>query len=73
MLVLEKDGGEIGTAVAAAAVDLGISRSTAWRLLSLLRENDGRVSALLPKRSGPKLGSLRLGSGQNMGVMRRVC
>jgi putative transposase len=60
VLVLEKDGGEIGAAVAAAAVDLGISRSTAWRLLSLLRENDGRVSALLPKRSGPKLGSLRL-------------
>ena len=60
VLVLEKDGGEIGAAVAAAAVDLGISRSTAWRLLSLLRENDGRASALLPKRSGPKLGSLRL-------------
>ena len=57
MLVFEKDGGEIGAAV---AVDLGISPTTAWRLLSFLRENDGRVSALLPKRSGPKLGSLRL-------------
>ncbi len=53
-------GQSIGRAVEAAAAELNISRSTAWRILSMLRENDGRASSLLPKRSGPKPGSLRL-------------
>lgn len=60
LLSLQKEGQEIGPAVESAASQLDVSRSTAWRLLGLLRENDGRASALLPNRSGPKLGSLRL-------------
>ncbi|WVX51682.1 hypothetical protein ROLI_047840 (plasmid) [Roseobacter fucihabitans] len=56
MLLLQTEGKEIGLPLESAAAQLGVSRSTAWRLLGLLRENDGRVSALLPKRSGPKRG-----------------
>ncbi|MDX8354837.1 Mu transposase C-terminal domain-containing protein [Cognatiyoonia sp. IB215182] len=60
LLARESEGLEIGKAVGSAAELLGVSRSTAWRLLALLRENDGRASALVPKRSGPKQGLLRL-------------
>lgn len=60
MLLLHTEGQAIGSAVKSAADQLGVSRSTVWRLLGLLRENDGRTSALMPKRSGPKRGMLRL-------------
>ncbi len=60
LLSLQKDGHELGSAIEVAAVQLAVSMSTAWRLLGLLRENDGRASALEPKRRGPKHGSFRL-------------
>ena len=60
LLLLQSEGQQIGPAVEFAAAQLDVSRSTAWRLLGLLRENDGRASALLPNRSGPKRGSFRL-------------
>lgn len=60
ILLMQHEGRDVGTAIEAAATELCISRSTTWRLLALLRENDGRTSALEPRRSGPKLGSFHL-------------
>ena len=77
LLLLRSEDQVIGPAVESAAAQLDVSRSTAWRLLSLLRENDGRASALLPNRSGPKLGVdfhsevTRGGCGRKVGLSWR--
>lgn len=44
----------------AEARTLGISRATAWRYLARLKASGGRLSALRPEKSGPKMGSRRL-------------
>ena len=62
ILELDRAGEDIGPPLLDAAKDMDVSRSSAWELYRRLKLNDGRMSALLPKRRGPKHGSRRLGS-----------
>lgn len=60
IIKLEQSGQNIGPSILAAASELGVSRSSAWSFYRLLKINDGRASALIPKFRGPKSGSRRL-------------
>ncbi|MCX7561439.1 DDE-type integrase/transposase/recombinase [Sulfitobacter sp. F26204] len=61
ILELGRTGHDVGPMLLAAAEEMGVSRSSAWEYYRRLKQNDGRSSALLPKRRGPKRGSRRLG------------
>lgn len=71
--ILELDQAEkdIGPPLLAAAKEMGVSRSSAWDLYRRLKLNDGRASALAPKRRGPKRGSRRLGP-EVEGIIKRA-
>ena len=71
ILELERAGREVGPLLLAAAEELGVSRSSAWDFYRRLKHNDGRSSALLPKRRGPKHGSRRLGQ-EVEGIIEKV-
>lgn len=61
ILELDRVGKDVGPLLLAAAEEMGVSRSSVWKFYRRLKQNDGRSSALLPKRRGPKRGSRRLG------------
>jgi len=71
ILELDRVGNDVGPLLLAAAEEMGVSRSSVWEFYRRLKQSDGRSSALLPKRRGPKRGSWRL-AGEVEAIIERV-
>ncbi len=61
ILQLDLAGNDVGSLLLVAAEEMGVSRSSVWEFYHRLKQNDGRSSALPPKRRGAKRRSRRLG------------